>query len=417
MRGCPPTPFCLRSDPKKISQKIHLPIANINANVRIKPWKYKLRPPQGSGSSVLPILWDPGTSWNQTPGPLVSMAATHARNSYMRVCIYRCIWRSRDLWAQEGTVEFCYVENFQVFSLLVGVFPPGLHVQVDIPFGAGSNQKDFADPFGLAGKVGEWLIEAFGRWIGGQHDGWAQYNKYYAFHWNYGFQWFSYELVRYNSGCCFFHTSFYQPIFRISKWYYLLPGIFFRFSFATGVSLEHSYWRLAWATVPGACAASGCGWAGTVVPRDPDGRRGVRATGAWRSVGRARLSGCCTAPARLWQDGSAVAHHHQISWPHQKMEEKTTIIWMYYFLEVRKCGITKSWRDIIYEFIWYHYSILFRSVLDWNRRYVLTAHWKTGLGANRPSGPGKIWLEIQVSTTRVNCWIAAFQLPKLIRWH
>ena len=197
----------------------------------------------------------------------------------------------------------------------------------------------------------------------------------------------------------------------------LIARHFFPFQLRHRVSLEHSYWRLAWATVPGACAASGCGWAGTVVPRDPDGRRGVRATGAWRSVGRARLSGCCTAPARLWQDGSAVAHHHQISWPHQKMEEKTTIIWMYYFLEVRKCGITKSWRDIIYEFIWYPYSIWFRSVLDWNRRYVLTAHWKTGLGANRPSGPGKIWLEIQVSTTRVNCWIAAFQLPKLTHRH
>lgn len=65
-------------------------------------------------------------------------------------------------------MEVSYVENFQILSLLVlllflGVFPPGQHVQVDIPFGAGSNQKDFADPFGLAGKVGEWLIEAFGR--------------------------------------------------------------------------------------------------------------------------------------------------------------------------------------------------------------------------------------------------------------
>ena len=318
MRGCPPTPFCLRSDPKKIS-KIHLPIANINANVRIKPWKYKLRPPQGSGSSVLPILWDPGTSWNQTPGPLVSMAATHARNSYMRVCIYRCIWRSRDLWAQEGTVEFCYVENFQVFSLLVGVFPPGLHVQVDIPFGAGSNQKDFADPFGLAGKVGEWLIEAFGRWIGRQHDGWAQYNKYYAFHWNYGFSMVFIWIGSIQFWMLFFPHQLLPANLPNLQMILLIASIFFRFSFATGVSLEHSYWRPAWATVPGACAASGCGWAGTVVPRDPDGRRGVRAMGAWRSVGRARLSGCCTAPARLWQDGSAVAHHHQISWPHPNL--------------------------------------------------------------------------------------------------
>ncbi len=39
--------------------------------------------------------------------------------------------------------------------MFLAVFPPGPHVQVDIPFGAGSNQKDFADPFGLAGKVGK----------------------------------------------------------------------------------------------------------------------------------------------------------------------------------------------------------------------------------------------------------------------
>lgn len=331
MRGCPPTPFCLRSDPKKISQKIHLPIANINANVRIKPWKYKLRPPQGSGSSVLPILWDPGTSWNQTPGPLVSMAATHARNSYMRVCIYGCIWRSRDLWAQEGTVEFCYVENFQVFSLLVGVFPPGLHVQVDIPFGAGSNQKDFADPFGLAGKVGEWLIEAFGRWIGRQHDGWAQSNKHYAFHWNYGFSmgfhmnWFDAILDAVFSTPASTGQSSESPNDTT-----LLPGIFFPFQ------LRHRGF-------PGALLLkAGVG----------DGARRMccvrlRLGGHRRSTGPRRSSrGPGDGGLEVGREGEAVRLLHRpgeavagrfrrgtsspnkLASPKFKMEEKTTIIWM-----------------------------------------------------------------------------------------